>query len=89
MEEKEKKQENDYSLTMHMFAELRKQIARQIMFIYVLIFVIAALLGYIFYDRWLDSQVESEYTVTTDSEIHQDNMTNSDGSGHRVITNAQ
>lgn len=85
MEEKEKKQENDYSLTMHMFAELRKQIARQAMFIYVLIFVIAALLGYIFYDRWLDSQMETEYTITAENIIEQDNMTNSDGSGHHIV----
>lgn len=89
MEKKDTGYESGYSFTMTLLAELRQQYTRQVKIMYVLIFVIAALLGYIFYDRWLDSQVETEYTITTDSDIRQDNMTNSDGGGHSIITNTK
>lgn len=81
----QEKQEGGYSLAMEMFAELRRQIARQLMFIYLLLFIIAMLFGFIFYDRWLDSQSETEYAITTENIIEQDNMTNSDGSGHHIV----
>lgn len=71
MEEKDNGYESGYSFTMTLLAELRQQYTRQVKIMYVLIFVIAALLGYIFYDRWLDSQVESN--IVTDSYINQDN----------------
>lgn len=71
MEEKDTGYESGYSFTMTLLAELRQQYTRQVKIMYVLIFVIAALLGYIFYDRWLDSQVESN--IVTDSYINQDN----------------
>lgn len=83
MEEKEKV----YSFAMELLAELRRRSERLVIIIFVELFVIAALFGYIFYDRWLDSQTETEYTITTDSDIHQDNMTNSYGGGHSIITN--
>lgn len=89
MEEKDTGYESDYSFTMTLLAELRQQYTRQVKIMYVLIFVIAALLGYIFYDRWLDSKSETEYTITTESIIDQDNMSNSDGSGHNIITNTK
>lgn len=85
MEEKEKV----YSFAMELLAELRRRSERLVIIIFVELFVIAALFGYIFYDRWLDSQTETEYTITTDSDIHQDNMTNSDGGGHSIITNTK
>ena len=89
MEEKDTDYESGYSFAMTLLAELRQQYARQVKIMYVLIFIVASLLGYIFYDRWLDSQTETEYTITTDSDIHQDNMTNSDGGGHSIITNTK
>lgn len=85
MEEKEKV----YSFAMELLVELRRRSERLVIIIFVELFVIAALFGYIFYDRWLDSQTETEYTITTDSDIHQDNMTNSDGGGHSIITNTK
>ena len=85
MEEKDTGYESGYSFVMTLLAELRQQYARQVKIMYVMIFVITALLSYIFYDRWLDSQVESEYSMTTDNIIEQDNMTNSDGSGHQIV----
>lgn len=88
MEEKDTEYESGHSIAVSLLAELRRQYTRQSKFTYVLLFVCITLLSYIFYDRWLDSKVESEYVITTDSEIHQDNMTNSDGGGHRIITNA-
>lgn len=85
MEEKDTGYESGYSFAMTLLAELRQQYARQVKIMYVLIFVIAALLGYIFYDRWLDSQMETQYAITTENIIEQDNMTNSDGSGHHIV----
>lgn len=76
MEEKDTGYESGYSFAMTLLAELRQQYARQVKIMYVLIFVIAALLGYIFYDRWLDSQVES--STVTKSYITQDNATDVD-----------
>lgn len=78
----QEKQEGGYSLAMDMFAELRKHIARQLMFIYVLLFVIAMLFGYIFYDRWLDSQ--AEHSIVTESYIDQDNATDLDNISNSI-----
>lgn len=71
MEEKDTGYESGYSFVMTLLAELRQQYARQVKIMYVMIFVITALLSYIFYDRWLDSQVES--SIVADSYINQDN----------------
>lgn len=71
MEEKDTGYESGYSFAMTLLAELRQQYARQVKIMYVLIFIVASLLGYIFYDRWLDSKVESN--IVTDSYIDQDN----------------
>lgn len=76
MEEKDTGYESGYSFAMTLLAELRQQYARQVKIMYVLIFVIASLLGYIFYDRWLDSQVESG--TVTERYITQDNATDID-----------
>lgn len=78
----QEKQEGGYSLAMEMFAELRRQIARQLMFIYLLLFIIAMLFGFIFYDRWLDSQVE--HSIVTESYIDQDNATDLDNISNSI-----
>lgn len=85
MEEKDTGYESGYSFTMTLLAELRQQYTRQVKVMYVLIFVIAALLGYIFYDRWLDSQVE--HNIVTKSYIDQDNATDLDNISNSINNN--
>lgn len=81
----QEKQESGYSFTMTLLAELRQQYTRQVKVMYVLIFVIAALLGYIFYDRWLDSKIE--YNIVTESYIDQDNATDLDNISNSINNN--
>lgn len=70
---KQNEENENYGFAMTLLAEMRLQNNKLIKFTYFFMFICIALLSYIFYDRYLDSQ--TEHSIVTENILSQDNQT--------------